>query len=37
MIKCWQHDEKKRPTFNEVIDLLLKAKLPGNVLIKQLS
>ena len=35
MIKCWQHDEKKRPTFNEVIDLLLKAKLPGNVLIKQ--
>ncbi len=35
MIKCWQHDEKKRPTFNEVIDLLLKAKLPGNVQIKQ--
>ena len=35
MIKCWQHDEKKRPTFSEVIDLLMKAKLPGTVLIKQ--
>ena len=35
MVKCWQHDEKKRPTFNEVIDLLLKAKLPGSIHIKQ--
>ena len=35
MTKCWQHDEKKRPTFDEVIELLLKAKLPGKVLIKQ--
>ena len=35
MIKCWQHDEKKRPTFNEVIDLLLKAELDENRLIKQ--
>ena len=34
MVKCWQHDEKKRPTFDEVIDLLTKAKLPGNVFIK---
>ena len=35
MTKCWQHDEKKRPNFGEVIELLLKAKLPGNVIIKQ--
>ena len=35
MTKCWQHDEKKRPNFGEVIELLLKAKLPGNVMIKQ--
>ena len=35
MTKCWQHDEKKRPNFGEVIELLLKAKLPGNVAIKQ--
>ena len=35
MIKCWQHDEKDRPTFDEVIELLLKAKLPENVLIEQ--
>ena len=35
MTKCWKHDEKKRPNFGEVIELLLKAKLPGNVLIKQ--
>ena len=35
MIKCWQHDEKKRPTFNEVIDLLQKAELDENRLIKQ--
>ena len=34
MCKCWEHDEKKRPTFNEVIDLLEKAKLPENLLIK---
>ena len=37
MIKCWQHDEKKRPTFNEVIDKLVKAKLPENMLIEQPS
>ena len=37
MIKCWQHDEKKRPTFNEVIDILTKAKLPENMLIEQPS
>ena len=37
MTKCWQHDEKKRPNFGEVIELLLKAKLPGNVVIKQPS
>ena len=35
MVKCWQHDEKKRPTFDEVIELLLKAKLPSKVYIKQ--
>ena len=35
MTKCWLHDEKKRPNFGEVIELLLKAKLPGNVMIKQ--
>ena len=35
MTKCWQHDPKKRPNFGEVIDLLLKAKLPDNVRIKQ--
>ena len=27
MIKCWQHDENKRPDFNQVIDALLKAKM----------
>ena len=37
MTKCWEHDEKKRPNFGEVIELLLKAKLPGNVSIKQPS
>ena len=37
MTKCWEHDEKKRPNFGEVIELLLKAKLPGNVAIKQPS
>ena len=37
MTKCWQHEEKNRPNFGEVIDLLLKAKLPGNVAIKQPS
>ena len=37
MTKCWQHDEKKRPNFGEVIEMLLKAKLPGNVAIKQPS
>ena len=37
MTKCWQHEEKKRPNFGEVIELLLKAKLPGNVAIKQPS
>ena len=35
MIKCWQHNEKDRPTFNEVIELLQNAKLPSNVLIQQ--
>ena len=35
MIRCWQHDEKKRPTFNEVIDILTKAKLPDNMMIEQ--
>ena len=35
MVKCWQHDEKNRPTFDEVIELLLKAKLPENLLIEQ--
>ena len=35
MTKGGQHDEKKRPNFGEVIELLLKAKLPGNVMIKQ--
>ena len=37
MTKCWQHDEKKRPNFGEVIELLLKAKLPEKVAIKQPS
>ena len=37
MKKCWEHDEKKRPNFGEVIDYLLKANLPGNVVIKQPS
>ena len=34
MTKCWQHDPKDRPTFSEVVDLLEKADLPGNVQIK---
>ena len=34
MVRCWQHNEKDRPTFDEVIDALRNAKLPGNVLIK---
>ena len=34
MVRCWQHNEKDRPTFDEVIDALRTAKLPGNVLIK---
>ena len=37
MKRCWDHDEKKRPNFGEVIDCLLKANLPGNVAIKQPS
>ena len=37
MKRCWDHDEKKRPNFGEVIDFLLKANLPGNVAIKQPS
>jgi mitogen-activated protein kinase kinase kinase 9 len=28
MVKCYAHDEKKRPGFNEIIDCLKKMKLP---------
>ena len=35
MTKCWQHEAEKRPNFGEVIDMLLKAKLPGKTAIKQ--
>ena len=37
MTKCWQHEAEKRPNFGEVIELLLKAKLPGKTQIKQPS
>ena len=28
MVKCYAHEEKKRPGFNEIIDCLKKMKLP---------